>query len=425
MGCSKNRVDSEHLGKQLDAAGFEILYDASLNDAYVVIINTCGFIDASKKESIDVILRCIEAKNKNLITNLFVMGCMSEIHAEELKQELPEVDKYFGTKDIEKIVRHFDSDYRQELRNQRIISTHSHYAYLKIAEGCNRTCAFCTIPNIRGQHVSTPIEDLLEEATSLAEKGVKELLIISQDINYYGLDLYKKQMLGTLIDKLCQISGVEWLRLHYAYPNNFPLELLDLMLERQNICRYLDIPIQHISDKVLKNMRRNITGTETIKLIETIRKKVPNIALRTTLIVGHPGEDDKDFDELLEFVKFARFDRLGVFTYSHQENTYASKHYTDSIPEKVKQERYNYIMKTQQEICRKMNEEKRGKVFKVLIDSVLNKHYIGRTEYDSPEVDMQVFIPQKNNDLKVGNFYDVKITDAQEYDLYGMPHYNA
>ena len=318
MGCSKNLVDSERLMRQLEAAGVEVVHDARLDRASIVVVNTCGFINDARQESVDMILQCAKAKSEGVIDKLFVMGCLSQLHKTELKREMPEVDQYFGVHDMEEIVCKIADNvgkYRHDLRNERVVSTPAHYAYLKIAEGCNSACAFCSIPQIRGAHVSTPIEDLLDEAKFLVEKGVKELQIISQDISYYGLDLYRKQTLPELITRLCDIEGIEWLRLHYAYPNRFPMEILDLMTRRHKICRYLDIPVQHISDRTLKKMRRNITGKETITLIEKIRDKVPEIALRTTLLVGHPGETEKDFMQLVDFVQQIRFDRLGVFTY--------------------------------------------------------------------------------------------------------------
>jgi len=431
MGCSKNRVDSERLLRQLDATGFEVKHDALIDAAPVTVINTCGFIHDARQESVDIIVQCIEAKNNGVIKNLFVIGCLSQLYKKDLEQELPEVDQYFGARNIEDISRRLTGNYRHDLRNERIITTPSHYAYLKIAEGCNRTCAFCSIPHIRGPHVSTPVEDLINEAEMLAAKGVKELLIISQDISYYGLDLYRKQRLPELLARLCEIEGIEWLRLHYAYPNRFPQEIIDLMQRQPKICRYLDIPVQHISDKVLKKMRRNITGKETIELIETIRSKVPDIALRTTLIVGHPGETDKEFTKLVEFVEQTQFDRLGVFTYSHEENSYAAQHYHDRISKREKQDRANYIMEIQSGISKRLNQQKIGKTFKTIIDrnatppSLVGRgseggdYYIGRTEYDSPEVDMEVLIPHTHTPLKIGNYYQVKINDAKEYDLYG------
>ena len=419
MGCSKNLVDSEHLMRQLDAAGFECIHDARLDEAPVVVVNTCGFIHDARQESVDMILQCVDAKNKGIIEHLFVMGCLSELYKKELERELPEVDRYFGARNMEEIIRSLRGDYHYDLRNERVISTPAHYAYLKIAEGCDRTCAFCSIPHIRGPHVSTPMDDILSEATFLAGKGVRELLVISQDISYYGLDLYRKQMLPELTARLCEIEGIDWVRLHYAYPNRFPMEIVEMMKCERKICRYLDIPVQHISDRMLKKMRRNITGSETIALIEKIRAKVPDIALRTTLIVGHPGETDKDFAQLVDFVEQTRFDRLGVFTYSHEEHTYAAKHYRNNIPRKVKQERANHIMSIQRHISEELNRKKTGKTFTAIIDRIEDDRYIGRTEYDSPEVDTEVLIPRNTTFLETGNFYQVEIYDANEFDLYG------
>ena len=418
MGCSKNLVDSERLMRQLERAGFEILHDAPIDKVHVVVVNTCGFIHDAKQESIDMILQCAQAKKKSIIENLFVIGCLSELYKKELEHEIPEVDGFFGARNIEDIVRQLTCDYRHDLRNERIISTPNHYSYLKIAEGCNRACAFCIIPQIRGPHVSTSIEDLMSEAAFLANNGVKEMNVISQDISYYGVDLYRKQKLPELIRRLCETEGIDWIRLHYAYPNNFPMEILELMRRERKICRYLDMPVQHISDKVLKKMRRNITGKEIITLIETIREKVPDIALRTTLIVGHPGETDKDFAELVDFVTQTRFDRLGVFTYSHEENTYTAKHYRDRIPKKVKQERADHIMEVQRSISEELNKMKIGKSFTAIIDRLENDYYIGRTQYDSPEVDNEVLIHRSNAVLETGKFYKVEIYETTAFDLY-------
>ena len=419
MGCSKNLVDSERIMRQLEAAGFETIHDAPLNKARTVVVNTCGFIHDARKESVEMILQCVEAKNKGIIDCLYVIGCLSELYKKELETEIPEVNQYFGARNIEVLIRYLAGNYRYDLRNERIVTTPAHYAYLKIAEGCNCSCAFCAIPHIRGPHVSTPIEDLLDEATLLARKGVREMLVISQDISYYGLDLYRTQKLHELLSRLCAIEGIDWLRLHYAYPNRFPTEILDLMKHERKICRYLDIPVQHISDKVLKMMRRKITGKKTISLIENIREKIPDIALRTTLIVGHPGETDSDFEQLVDFVEKTQFDRLGVFTYSHEEYTYSAKHYNDSISQKLKQERAEYIMSIQKNISEKLNRRKIGKILKIIIDRTDGEYYIGRTEHDSPEVDMEVLIPRSNAVLDTGNFYNVKIYNTKEYDLYG------
>ncbi|MDR2848634.1 MAG: 30S ribosomal protein S12 methylthiotransferase RimO [Bacteroidales bacterium] len=420
MGCSKNLVDSEHLMRQLKAAGIEVLHDARLNEAAIVIVNTCGFIRSAREESLDMILQCVQAKNKGVIKQLFVIGCLSEVYKKELEKEIPEVDSFFGVKSMDEIVRLLTDGHQAVSYTERTLTTPSHYAYLKIAEGCDRTCAFCAIPHIRGHHVSLPMEDVEAEARFLSAGGVKELLVISQDVTYYGLDNYKKQMLPELTQRLCRIDGIRWLRLHYAYPQHFPLQLLDLMLAEPKICRYLDIPVQHISDKVLSKMRRNITGSETMQLIEQIRTKIPDIALRTTLIVGHPGETDKDFEQLLSFVEQTRFDRLGVFTYSHEENTYSAAHYTDRIPQKVKQARADRIMEMQKNISEALNRQKIGKTFTTLIDREEGDYFIGRTEYDSPEVDMEVLIPKTGNTCAIGSFYSTRINDVSEYDLYGQ-----
>ena len=424
MGCSKNLVDSEHLMRQLEASGFESVHDARLDEASIVVINTCGFIHDARQESVDMILQCVEAKNKGIIKQLFVIGCLSELYKKELKQEVPEVDQYFGARNLQEITLKLAGNYQYDLRNERVLSTPGHYAYLKIAEGCNRSCVFCSIPHIRGPHVSVPMEDVISEAAFLAQQGVKELLVISQDITYYGLDLYKKQMLPELTARLCAIDGIEWVRLHYTYPNRFPMEIVEMMTHERKLCHYIDIPVQHISDKVLKKMRRNITGSETSSLIETIRSKVPDIGLRTTLIVGHPGETDKDFEQLADFVKQTRFDRLGVFTYSHEENTYAAKHYRDSIPKKTKQQRADHIMAIQRGISEELNRQKTGKTYKIIIDRRESDYYIGRTEYDSPEVDMEVLIPCENNTLEIGEFYHATIYDTTEFDLYGKVESN-
>jgi ribosomal protein S12 methylthiotransferase len=420
MGCSKNLVDSEHLMQRLKVAGIEVLHDARLDEATTVIVNTCGFIRSAREESLDMILQCVQAKNKGIIERLFVIGCLSEVYKKDLEQEIPEVDSFFGVKSMDEIIGLLTDGDKLISSNERIITTPSHYAYLKIAEGCDRTCAFCAIPHIRGRHVSLSMEDVEAEARFLSAGGVKELLVISQDVTSYGLDNYKKQMLPALTQRLCRIDEIRWIRLHYAYPLHFPSELLDLMLAEPKICRYLDIPVQHISDKVLSKMRRNITGDETRRLIEQIRTKIPDIALRTTLIVGHPGETDKDFEQLLAFVEQMRFDRLGVFCYSHEENTYAATHYSDYIPQKVKQARADRIMEVQKNISEALNRQKIGKTFTTVIDREEGDYFIGRTEYDSPEVDTEVLIPKAGAACTIGNFYPVRINDASEYDLYGQ-----
>jgi ribosomal protein S12 methylthiotransferase len=419
MGCSKNLVDSEHLMRQLTASGIEVVHDARLDEASTVIVNTCGFIHDAREESVNMILQCVDAKNKGIIENLFVMGCLSELYQKELEKEIPEVTGYFGVRNMEEVIRKLVGEYRTVLRTERTITTPRHYAYLKIAEGCNRTCAFCSIPNIRGAHVSVPLEEVEREAYFLAAQGVKELLVISQDVTYYGLDRYHKQMLPELMERLCRVDGIEWIRLHYADPSLFPMQIIEMMQHERKICRYVDIPVQHISDKMLKIMRRNITGKETMCLIDAIREKLPDVALRTTLIVGHPKETDDDFAQLVRFVEQTRFDRLGIFTYSHEENTYSAKHYKDNVPEKLKRERADYIMHLQKDISEELNFRKVGKVFKTLIDREENGFYVGRTEYDSPEVDMEILIQKSDEVLQIGYFYPVQISDAVEFDLYG------
>jgi ribosomal protein S12 methylthiotransferase len=420
MGCSKNLVDSERLMRQLHVAGIEVMHDARLDEAPTVIVNTCGFIHQAREESVNMILQCVNAKNRGVIENLFVMGCLSEVYQKELEKEIPEVNRYFGVRSMEEIIRLLADDRLPDARNERTVTTPRHYAYLKIAEGCDRTCAFCSIPHIRGAHLSVPPEDLMEEARFLAANGTKELLVISQDITSYGTDLYRRQMLPELLKRLCTVDGVEWVRLHYAYPLHFPMELVEMMQNERKICRYIDLPIQHIADRVLKNMRRNITGAEIARLIDDIRNKMPDIALRTTLITGHPGETDRDFEQLARFVEQTRFDRLGVFTYSHEENTYAAKHYRDGVPEKVKRERAARIMEIQKNISEELNLLKKGKIWKTIIDRAEGDYWVGRTEYDSPDVDMEVLVPLKDRPLQIGRFYPVRITDATEYDLYGQ-----
>lgn len=417
LGCSKNLVDSEQLMKQLKANSFEVLHDSE-QPTEAVIINTCGFIGDAKEESINMILRFCQAKKEGSIKKLFVIGCLSERYADSLRAEIPEVDSYFGTKDLKKILKSLDAEYKRDLLDERIVTTPAHTAYLKIAEGCDRTCAFCAIPLIRGKHESESMETILKRAKNLVAGGAKELILISQDLSYYGLDIYKKRRLADLIRALSDESGAEWIRLHYTYPSDFPEDILPIMRERENICSYLDIPLQHISTNILKKMRRNITKEQTIALIDKIKQQVPDIALRTTLLVGHPGETDAEFEELYQYVQAAKFDRLGVFQYSHEEDTYAYKNYTDDVPEAVKEERANRIMDLQQGISFDLNNDRIGKTFKVLIDRSEDGYYMGRTQYDSYEVDNEVYI--KGQDLTVGNFYNAKITDADDYDLTGV-----
>ncbi len=418
LGCSKNLVDSENLATQINSQNIEFTFDEFNFDADTVIINTCGFIADAKEESVNTILEFAQAKIDGKIENLYVTGCLSERYKDELKKDIPEVDQFFGVNDMQKIVKQLKIDYKKELLGERVISTPSHFAYLKISEGCDRTCAFCAIPLIRGKHVSVPMELLLSQAKNLAKKGVKELILIAQDLSYYGLDIYKKQKLSELVEKLSEIEGIEIIRLHYAYPANFPYDILRVIREKQNVAKYLDIPFQHISDNVLLRMKRRHDKHLTISLINKIRKEVPDIAIRTTLLVGFPGETEKDFEELKAFVKEMRFDRLGVFTYSEEENTYGGDNYEDDVPEEVKQARADEIMEIQQQISYEINQQKVGKIFNVIIDKETEDYYIGRTEYDSPEVDNEVLI-KKEQSLVTGNIYDIKITSAEEFDLYG------
>ncbi len=418
LGCSKNIVDSEVLIKQLDAGNLIVEHDSETTDAQTVIINTCGFISDAKEESIETILRYARARKKGEIQNLYVIGCLSERYKKELKAEIPEVDRYFGVNSLEQIVKSLGIDYRKELFGERNLITPGFYAYLKIAEGCDRKCAFCSIPLIRGKHRSRTIESLLTEAVSLAEQGVKELILISQDLSYYGLDIYREQRLKDLIDQLSEVPGIEWIRLHYLFPANFPADILPVIQNKENICNYLDIPFQHIADPVLKAMRRGITGKETYGLINRIRKEVPGIALRTTLLTGYPGESEKDFAELKEFISEVRFDRLGIFTYSHEEDTYSFNNYKDDITKEIKMQRAEEIMTIQEGISNKLNKEKIGNKYKVIIDRQEGDYFVGRTEFDSPEVDQDVLIkPAKG--LMTGEFYNVIITGYDNFDLYG------
>lgn len=419
LGCSKNLVDSEFLLRQFEANGYKIEFDSNATDASVVIINTCGFILDAKEESIETILQYCEAKNEGNIENLFVIGCLSERYRDELKAEMPEVDEFYGKFDFYDILKNLNEKYYSEYNFQRFLTTPKHFAYLKISEGCDRHCSFCAIPAMTGKHKSKSIESLIKESQYLTDKGVKELLLIAQDLSYYGIDTYKKTALPQLIETLLEKSNIDWIRLHYLYPTKFPLDILPLMRNNDRVCNYLDLPLQHISNNVLKLMRRNTSQSETIKLIEQIRQSVPGIGLRTTMLVGHPGETDKDFEELVGFVKDARFDRLGVFAYSHEEGTYAGKNYNDDIPDDIKQERKDTIMEIQQQISREINESKIGKTLKVIIDRKENEYFIGRTEFDSPEVDGEVLIDTRENNLKIGEFYDIEINAADDYDLYG------
>ncbi|MDX2442916.1 MAG: 30S ribosomal protein S12 methylthiotransferase RimO [Bacteroidales bacterium] len=419
LGCSKNLVDSEVLMGQLQAGKLEVVHDSNDTDARTVVINTCGFIHDAKEESINTILQFIQAKEAGKIDNVFVMGCLSERYKKDLEDEIGEVDQYFGVNDIKEIVTKLGIDYRKDLLGERLLTTPKHYAYLKISEGCDRTCSFCSIPLIRGKHISKPIEEILLEAQNLVNRGVKELILIAQDLSYYGLDLYKKRMLHDLLTRLTEIEGLSWIRLHYTYPTSFPVDILPLMASNDKICNYIDIPVQHISDLVLKNMRRAHDRKSTLDLLHKFREEVPSVAIRTTMLVGHPGEGEKEFDDLKDFVKKFRFDRLGVFPYSHEEGTYGYEHFTDEIPEEVKNQRVEELMQIQQKVSAELNQARLGKEFKVLIDRKEGEYYIGRTEYDSPEVDNEVLIRQESGPLSIGEFYQIKITDASEYDLFG------
>ncbi|MBK8807468.1 MAG: 30S ribosomal protein S12 methylthiotransferase RimO [Bacteroidales bacterium] len=415
LGCSKNVVDSEKLARQLLAHGYSVIYDSEVFTD-IVIINTCGFINDAKEESIDTILSAIHAKNSGKVKKVYVIGCLSERYAADLRKEIPEVDTYFGKNGFTEILSELHLELRNELLNERLLSTPKHLAYLKIAEGCDRTCAFCAIPLITGSYRSASIENLVAEANSLGKNGAKELILIAQDLSYYGIDQTKKSQLDALLRELVKVQNIDWLRLQYIYPNNFPLEVLNLMAENEKLCHYLDIPFQHITDNMLMKMKRNFTQKETHSLIDKIKNKIPDIALRTTLMVGHPGETEKDFDELLQFVKDAQFDRLGVFTYSHEEKTYAEKHYKDDIPEKIKQERADEIMKVQESIMIKKQEKLIGTTQKVIIDREEDEGlFIGRSQYDSYEVDTEIIIESDN--VKVGEFYTVKIEKLEQYDL--------
>lgn len=419
LGCSKNVVDSEFLLRQIDSNRVKVYHNADGYDAKTVIINTCGFIQDAKQESIDTILRYIRAKEEGLIHEVFVMGCLSERYKKDLEKEIPDVDKYFGVNDLEAIVQHIGLNYKRDLPGERLLTTPGHYAYLKISEGCDRKCAFCAIPLIRGKHISRPVELLVQEARLLAQKGVKELILIAQDLSMYGKDLYRKQALPELLRKLSDISGIQWIRLHYAYPAGFPREVIGVMKERDNICKYLDIPFQHASDQVLRMMRRGHTHKNDLELIEFIRNEIPEITLRTTLITGHPGETAGAYKELMRFVETEKFDRLGVFTYSEEEGTWAAKKYADRIPEKTKKARAAELMEMQQKISTELNYNKIGSLLKVLIDGREGEYFTGRTESDSPEIDNEVLIPAGNKNLVTGNFYQVRITDAEAFDLMG------
>jgi ribosomal protein S12 methylthiotransferase len=420
LGCSKNLFDSELLMAQLKANNFSVEHESQEPNAEIVIINTCGFIDNAKQESIDTILQYAEAKSQGLVDKLYVTGCLSQRYKDELEAEIPEVDAYFGTRDLPRLLKTLKADYKHELIGERLLTTPSHYAYFKIAEGCDRPCSFCAIPLMRGKHVSTPAEQLVTNAKQLASQGVKELLLIAQDLTYYGLDIYKKRTLADLIDRLSDVEGIEWIRLHYAFPAGFPMDVLDVMNQKSNVCRYLDMPLQHGSTNMLKAMRRGITREKTEELVKQIRDKVPGIALRTTLISGFPGETDKDFDEMYEWVQRTRFDRLGIFTYSHEENTHAHS-MIDNVPAELKQSRADQIMELQSGISYELNQQKIGSVQNVLIDKFEGDAYIGRTEFDSPEVDNEVILSKEHGYLRIGDFVRAEITSADYFDLHAKP----
>lgn len=417
LGCSKNVYDSEVLMGQLRANNKEVAHEEEGN---VVVINTCGFIANAKEESVNTILEYVQRKEAGDVDKVFVTGCLSERYKPDLEKEIPNVDAYFGTTDLPNLLKALGADYKHELIGERLTTTPKNYAYLKIAEGCDRPCSFCAIPLMRGKHRSTPIEDLVKEAEKLAANGVKELILIAQDLTYYGLDLYKKRNLAELLQALAQVEGIEWIRLHYAFPTGFPMDVLEVMRNEPKICNYIDIPLQHISDNILKSMRRGTTQAKTTKLLQDFRAAVPEMAIRTTLIVGYPGETEEDFETLKQWVQDMRFERLGCFTYSHEENTHAYQ-LEDDVPEDVKQERANAIMEIQSQISWELNQEKIGKTFRCIIDRKEGNHFIGRTEFDSPDVDNEVLIDATKHYVKIGDFTNIKITDASDYDLFGQP----
>ena len=404
---------------RLAAAGYEVVFDSDRTDAKTVVINTCGFIGDAKQESIEIILRAVEAKNRGKIERLFVIGCLSERYADELRKEIPEVDDYFGARSWEGVIAALEADPREELKTERHLTTPKHYAYLKISEGCNWMCGYCAIPLIRGRHVSVPMEELEEEARKLAAKGVKELILIAQDSTYYGIDRYGKRALAELMRRLCKIEGIAWIRLHYAYPAAFPEEVIEVMATEPKICKYLDIPFQHISDNQLGAMLRRHTKAEAVALVQKLRSRIPDLTLRTTMLVGYPGETEADFEELCDFVREVRFERLGVFPYSEEEGTYSAEKLTDDVPEEVKQERVERLMSLQQRVAAELNQERVGRTMRVIVDGRQGDFYVARSEYDSPEVDQEILIPADGKRLFKGRFYEVKITDAADYDLYG------
>lgn len=417
LGCSKNVYDSEVLMGQLKASGKDVVHEQEGN---IVVINTCGFIDNAKEESVNTILEYVDKKEQGIIDKVFVTGCLSERYKPDLQKEIPDVDQYFGTSELPLLLKVLGADYKHELLGERITTTPKNYAYLKISEGCDRPCSFCAIPLMRGKHVSQPIEKLVKEAQGLAKNGVKELILIAQDLTYYGLDIYKKRNLAELLEALVKVEGIEWIRLHYAFPTGFPMEVLDVMKREPKICNYIDIPLQHISDSVLKSMRRGTTYEKTTQLLKDFRKAVPEMAIRTTLIVGYPGETEEDYQILKNWVQDMRFERLGCFTYSHEENTHAYN-LEDDVPAEVKQQRANEIMEIQSQISWELNQEKIGKTFRCIIDRKEGAHFVGRTEFDSPDVDNEVLIDASTYYVKTGDFVEVIITNATEFDLYGSP----
>ena len=426
LGCSKNLVDSEKLMYRLKECGYEVTHDSASPEGEIVVINTCGFIGDAKEESINTILEFCQAKEEGLVKKVYVMGCLSERYLKELEEEIPQVDKYYGKFDWENLLE--DLKEEKGLRHSssanecgRMLTTPGHYAYLKISEGCDRRCSYCAIPIITGRHVSRPMKEILDEVRMLVDQGVKEFQVIAQELTYYGVDLYKRQALPELVERMAEIPGVEWIRLHYAYPTKFPMELFRVMREHKNVCRYMDIALQHVSDRMLQRMHRNVSKDETYELIRRFREEVPGIRLRTTFMVGFPGETEEDFEELKEFVRWAKFDRMGAFVYSEEEGTYSAEHYQDDVAEEVKQRRLDELMAIQQEIALGTSSSLVGQVFRVVVDRVEGDYYVGRTEFDSPEVDPEVLIHKSYAALEIGNFYEVKVTDAEEFDLYAEP----
>lgn len=418
LGCSKNLVDSEQLMRQFVANGYTVEHDPHKINGEIVVVNTCGFIGDAQEESINMILELGEQKQKGRIGKLFVMGCLSERFLKDLEKEFPEVDRFYGKFNWKELISDLGKSYHQELATERVLTTPRHYAYVKIGEGCNRTCSYCSIPIITGAYQSRPMEEVVDEVRGLVAQGVKEFQMIAQDLTFYGLDRYKRMALPELVERVSDIPGMEWIRLHYGYPSHFPYDLLPVMRERDNVCKYMDIALQHISDPMLRMMRRNITKAETYELLERMRREVPGIHLRTTLMVGHPGETEHDFEELIRFVKDIRFERMGAFAYSHEEGTYAYQHYKDEIPQEVKQDRLDYLMRVQEGISADVNASKVGQTFRVIVDREEEDFYVGRTQYDSPEVDPEILI-SKDTPLSPGSFYQVKVIDAQAFDLYG------